>query len=273
MLMISTLYTVGKNIVDLKHDLNADAQNMTNWFHNNRLMLNVSKSHSMLICNHQKRIHLSEIDLNIMMLNNEIQTVDSIKLLGVYVDHNLRWQNHINSIQKRLVSLIGLLYRIRPFLDKASMLLFYNAYVLPVLDYCISIWGHSAEIHMHKLQILQNRAASIILNANWYTSSEILLKELNWMSVKQRLFYCTSVLMYDVINETAPDSLRVFRQRDCTYGLRFSQNLVIPSARVDMYKSSFSFYGAKCWNTIPDYIKESQTKQLFKMALMKHILT
>ena len=38
----TTLYTVGKNIVDLKHDLNADAQNMTNWFHNNRLMLNVS---------------------------------------------------------------------------------------------------------------------------------------------------------------------------------------------------------------------------------------
>ena len=50
-------------------------------------------------------------------------------------------------------------------------------------------------------------------------------------------------------------------------------NLVIPSARVDMYKSSFSFYGAKCWNTIPDYIKASQTKQLFKMALKKHILT
>ena len=141
----TTLYTVGKNIVDLKYDLNANAQNMTNWFHNNRLMLNVSKSHYMLICSHQKRIHLSEIDQNIMMLNNEIQTVDSMKLLGVYVDHNLSWQNHINSIQKRLVSLIGLLYIIGPFLDKASMLLFYNAYVLPVLDYCISIWGHSAE--------------------------------------------------------------------------------------------------------------------------------
>ena len=59
---------------------------MTNWFHNNRLMVNVSKSHSMLICSYQKRIHLSETDLNIMMLNNEIQTVDSMKLLGVYVD-------------------------------------------------------------------------------------------------------------------------------------------------------------------------------------------
>ena len=82
-----------------------------------------------------------------------------------------------------------------------------------------------------------------------------MLKELNWMSVKQRLFYCTSVLTYDVINETAPDSLSVFRQAECTYGLRSSQNLVIPSARVDMYrpKSSFSFYGAKCWNTIPEY--------------------
>ena len=64
------------------------------------------------------------------------------------------------------------------------------------------------------------------------------------MSVKQRLFYCTSVLMYDVIDETTPDSVSVFRQREC--GLRSSQNLVIPSAHVDMYKSSFSFYGAKC---------------------------
>ena len=46
------LYTVHKHIVGLQHDLNADAQSMTNWFHNNRLMVNVSKSHSIFICSY-----------------------------------------------------------------------------------------------------------------------------------------------------------------------------------------------------------------------------
>ena len=74
--------------------------------------------------------------------------------------------------------------------------------------------------------------------------------------------------MYDVnlvINETAPDSLSLFRHRECIYGLGSSQNLVISSARLDMYKSSFSFYGAKCWNSKPEYINENKANIRFSI--------
>ena len=56
--------------------------------------------------------------MNVTLLNTELATVDSLKLLGINIDNNLSWQTHIDIVQKRLVSLIGLMYRIRMFLDE-----------------------------------------------------------------------------------------------------------------------------------------------------------
>ena len=63
------------------------------------------------------------------------------------------------------------------------MILFYHAHFLPVIDYCINIWGHAAEVHIKKIQVLLNRAARIILNANWNESSLSMLNKLKWMSI------------------------------------------------------------------------------------------
>ena len=43
------------------------------------------------------------------------------------------------NIPKCLVSRTGLLYRICLVLNKATMILFYNAHILPLIDYCINM--------------------------------------------------------------------------------------------------------------------------------------
>lgn len=65
--------------------------------------------------------------------------------------------------------------------------LFYNFYILPHIDFAITQWGQAAETHIKNIQILQNKAARIVLNANWEANGQGLLDKLGWMNIKQRI--------------------------------------------------------------------------------------
>ena len=127
-------------------------------------------------------------NINIHLCDTPVKCVKSLRLLGLTVDHNMSWEPHLSAIVKRLQSAIGLLYILRLFLDKKSMLLYYNSYVLPIFDNCMNIWGNAADVHIKKLQVLQNRAARIILNVDMNMGSEWLCKQLGWMNINKRSF-------------------------------------------------------------------------------------
>ena len=43
--------------------------------------------------------------------NNVIERVTSIKFLGVMIDENISWRDHIKTVENKLSKNIGLLYR------------------------------------------------------------------------------------------------------------------------------------------------------------------
>ena len=51
--------------------------------------------------------------------------------LGLIIDNNFKWRNHIEFVCLKLSKLLGLFYRIHVFLNRTSKLLFYNSYILP----------------------------------------------------------------------------------------------------------------------------------------------
>ena len=64
--------------------------------------------------------------------------VDQYKYLGVIIDCNLRWQEHVDNLCKRISMKLAVLRRIKPFLPKKSLITVYNSTILPLFDYaCI----------------------------------------------------------------------------------------------------------------------------------------
>ena len=57
--------------------------------------------------------------------------------------------------------------------------------ILPKLDYCDFVWDNLAPSRYHALERLQTRAARIILKDS-SLSHEHLLRQLSWMSLKER---------------------------------------------------------------------------------------
>ena len=65
------------------------------WSARNLLNINVSKTKEMVLCTFNRANAIVEP----LKLNDvEIQSVFSFKLLGVYIDCNLKWSTHIDSI-------------------------------------------------------------------------------------------------------------------------------------------------------------------------------
>ena len=54
--------------------------------------------------------------------------------------------------------------RLKVYLPSNYLKLYYNSYIVSVMDYCCTVWGNVSCTHIDKLYKLQKRAARIILN-------------------------------------------------------------------------------------------------------------
>lgn len=102
--------------------------------------------------------------------NTDIPFKSSIKYLGVILDKNLTYKDHIlNTCEKATRcgrALFPLLNR-KSKLNGKNKLLIYKSCIRPILTYGCQVWsGRCAKTNVRKLQIIQNKNLKIILNLN-----------------------------------------------------------------------------------------------------------
>ena len=202
--IVCTSNTVEQAQTKLTNCLNS----VSNWFNENRLIVNASKSNLLPISTlHKiKNIH-SEID--ICMNNVKLQNCDTVKVLGVYIDETLSFNHHIDYLTKKISPKIGLLHRLCYILPKKALNSVYLATIQPLFDYGLTVWGNSTKKNLMAIQCLQNRAARAVCGNFDYLNSSVtkLITDLGWMTIQQRLNYFTCILVYKSLNDLAPNYL------------------------------------------------------------------
>ena len=56
------------------------------------------------------------------------------------------------------------------------------------------------------------------------------------------------------------------------YNVRNADELYVPYARLDIRKFTIKISGAKLWNVLPNYIKESSSVDVFKQNLRNYLI-
>ena len=70
--------------------------------------------------------------------------------------------------------------------------------------YCSSIWCNTSEENIKKIQLIQNYAARVIVgNVGKYDHVSPLLKELDWLPIKEHLRYRDAVLMHKCMQSSS----------------------------------------------------------------------
>ena len=97
------LQYAGFDINDIEHNLNAIMNAITDWCRANNMLVHPDKAESMLIIMFKtKRQIISRDKLNISVNNNPINQVTERKLLGIGIDQNLLWTDHVTHLIKQI---------------------------------------------------------------------------------------------------------------------------------------------------------------------------
>ena len=146
------------NVDDIECYLNHDLANVDEWLVANRLTLNETKTEFMLIGSRQRLCTFRSTPY-LSINGNPIKQVFQAKSLGVTIDENLSWNEHIKEISRKIASGIGAIKHIRHFVPIATLQSVFMALVQPYFNYCCVVWDNCSQTLASKLQKLQNRAA------------------------------------------------------------------------------------------------------------------
>ena len=135
----------------LQNDLN----NIREWARRWKMEFNVDKCKIMHIgrTNPQNNYHMDGAEL--------IKT-DKEKDLGVLVESNLEFEQHIKGIVGRANRMLGLIKIGFACLDQEVFMNLYPVLVRPLLEYCVQIWSPYKRKHINLIERVQRRATKLV---------------------------------------------------------------------------------------------------------------
>ena len=131
-----------------------------------------------------------------------LETVKSAKYLGCTITSNLGWSNHISNICGKANKTLSFLRR---NLNIGSTSVKQNAYkslVRPLVEYASTVWDPYIQQDIHRLEMVQRRAARYVSNRlNNRSSVNDMIEHLDWQSLEHRRRTSRLTMMHKIVND------------------------------------------------------------------------
>ena len=176
-----------------------DLEVLADWFHTNKLTLNLGKSGCVLFT--QMKHHSVKIELKLD--SNIIPLVHSTKFLGIHLDDKLTWNEHYNHLLLKITRNMNMLKTSKKFLSTNAKKLVYYGHIFSHLNYCNSIWGSMlSNEKINKLQKLQNKCIHLIDNSNLPLEEKFCTHKI--IRINELIKFESSKVGYKVVNKLLP---------------------------------------------------------------------
>lgn len=162
---------------------------------------------------------------------NSILSVGSIRYLGVIIDQNLNFKDHILSLSKRIRKTASILKKLRNSAETSLLTKVYTAITQSIISYCIPVWGSAAKTTLLHAERAQRCVIKVMLRKPFRYPTQTLYNDAKLLNVRQLfiLRLCLSTHK-KLINSDLYDLLlkkRVFKipttYINTSFGQRFGQ--------------------------------------------------
>ena len=100
-------------------------------------------------------------NINIKIDGKKIEPSSHVKYLWILIDSFLNWNFHIDELSTKLSCAVGMLAKIRHYINEKTLSMVYHGIFSSLLIYGSQIWGQSNQ-SVSKMEKLQNKALRII---------------------------------------------------------------------------------------------------------------
>jgi hypothetical protein len=88
---------------------------------------------------------------------NNVERVKSTKFLGVIINENLTWTDHIDVIISKTSKNLGVIRKLSSSLPREALYYLYNTLIKPYFDYCNIAWASHSTTQLDKLFRIQKK--------------------------------------------------------------------------------------------------------------------
>ena len=245
--------------------LNEDLNRISAWVAANKLAINPNKSQCLVIC----RYPVNESLLSPIMLNGQvIQYTSSAKNLGITLNSNLTWGNHIRSVIGKVYGMLRTLWSQQSSTPFKIRLLLCKTYLVPTLLYGCELFASCDALHKHKLRVLFNNIARYVFKRRRFDSISGFSRQLFGMSFDNLLKFRTLCFLYKVIYFKSP--IYLFNR------LRFARSnrgrlLIPPRYSYNFSEHQFYIHSIKLWNALPHHLQIKSSYNAFRDSLTEYL--
>ena len=267
----TSVFIEGTHLEQMIHIINEELQKIDTWLKANKLTINLKKTHYMIF--HRARIK-NKYENTVQIQGNIIDHVNATKFLGIIIDNKLNWSDHINYIKNKISKSLGIIYKIRSFLNRITLRNLYHTFVFPYLIYGVEVWGNTHAIHLNPIIKLQKKYIRAITFSHYLEPSQPLFNQLNILDFKKLVIQRISLMMFKQHNGIVPTPIaKLFELNNLHHNYNTRQNRKLHTQignRESVYKL-FSFHGINIWNHLSSKISTDVSYACFKNLVKTYL--
>jgi len=172
---------------ELQEAISASLHQLTNWFQENSLSLNVSKTYFLQFHNKNQ----NKLETPITLDSQFITKSNHIKFLGLTINDSMTWKTHIDVIVPKLSSACFAVQSVKPYVSHQTLKTIYYAYFHAIMSYGVIFWGQSPDTL--KVFILQKRVIRTMMGCGRRDSCTGLFAELGILTLPSQYIFCLLV--------------------------------------------------------------------------------
>jgi len=259
----TTPYVCDSNLKTVLEKLEYNSELAIAWFEVNYMKLNTDKCHLLISGNKHEHIY-AKVGHDVIWESN------SVKLLGVTIDNDLKFDKHVSNICLKANRKLSALARVSKFLSFQKRRTLFKSFIESQFKYCPIFWMfHGRQINK-KINNLHERALRIVYNDTTTSFQDLLIKDKSF-TIHHQNIQTLAIEIYKAVNDLPGGNLKeLFVKRNDNYNLRSESELVVPGINtVTRGKKSIRYFGSILWNSIPSNIRNIEIFEVFKKEIKK----
>ena len=264
-----------KNLHTLEQSCNNELVKIDSWFRANKLTANIVKASKYMVTYGKRNQTGNNIQLKMGDIN--LERVNKIKYLGVTLDEQFTWKDHIHYVRKKLSSSCGIISKLRHYTDVETLKNVYYALFQSHLQYAIICWGSANKSDLQPIITIQNRAIRYLYKASRYTRLDYLYLNLRILKLDDLHKLEIGKFMHQFYKNTLPNTfagyfLEVRKTHKRNTRTANTLNYVVKRCNKKAGERSVKYLGAKVWNNLPNEI-QTANRIKFKTLLANYLFS
>lgn len=258
--------------------INEDLEAIACWSVRNNLVLNPSKSQFVIMGSKWQRKKICEQDPVVLIGTEPVARVEQVKNLGLVMEGEMRYTEHINIKIRNAFFRLKSLYSIRKYLSIRVREILVEALVLSQLNYGDTIYGpRLLSKTKTSIQRVQNACVRFCYEIPRRAHITPYLNNKGILNMANRRHLHLAFVVRKVIEFERPkylfDELKWVKDAR-TRPLRSHREteLRAPQYKTALFRGGFKFAATKIWNDLPPPIREPMPLLTFKRRVKAYLL-